>query len=426
MKVCHPDKFTDEQLDVLAVKNSRTASPMFKSCPLCDSEDVAGKMEDHIAGHLLLLALKSLPSYEEPTEEQTQSEGGQCELSSSSARTRSTIEQMPAEHISWHLHDTNDPPQPVHRSDGSSKYKAWGGFRNYISQFPNGITLPHQTHDSSSPTIPYFSSPSGSLDTLISITPFHPSRGLYDPSIDFVEDSLFDNIDKAHHRLFEWGFLPNIHQTYKGPDDPIMAAFALRQHEIRRDKWNVDPDCAVCHSPAPLLCECEAIGLETAMKQAEERMMTSIYRDIRVWAAGHANNLIHKHFEEYLEQPLDPDHSMQEQEQKVERQETSKHHEQAHQEQGHQEKKREEKVHKQGYQEKDHIYLERPEQVQQHSQRDINEAWQAALQGFPKAIEYYFSTIEMTLPADDEVAVRDPPSLRRERPGKPWRKINKD
>jgi hypothetical protein len=208
--------------------------------------------------------------------------------------------------------------------------------------------------------------------------------------------------------------LPNIHQTYKDPDDPIMAAFALRQREIRRDKWNIDPDCAVCHSPAPLACECEARGLETAVKQAEERMMARIYRDIRVWAAGHANDLIHKHFEEYLDKTLDPDNSMQEQEQKVERQETSKHHEQAHQEQGHQEKKREEKVHKQGYQEKDHIYLERPEQVQQHSQRDINEAWQAALQGFPKAIEYYFSTIELTFPADDEVAVRDPPSLRRE------------
>jgi hypothetical protein len=136
MKVCHPDKFTDEQLDVLAVKNSRKASPMFKSCPLCNSEDVAGKMEDHIAGHLLLLALKSLPSYEEPTEEQTQpeggqtqSEGGQCELSSSSARTRSTIEQTSAkseEYIARDLHDTTDPPQPRYRSDGSSKDKAWG------------------------------------------------------------------------------------------------------------------------------------------------------------------------------------------------------------------------------------------------------------------------------------------------------------
>ncbi|UKZ66233.1 uncharacterized protein TrAtP1_007407 [Trichoderma atroviride] len=114
-------------------------------------------MEDHIVGHLLLLALKSLPSYEEPTEEQTQSEGGQCELSSSSARTRSTIEQMSEcsssacsstietayeKHVLMDLKDTGKQQSSSHRSDGSSKYKAWGGFRNYVSQFANGATLP--------------------------------------------------------------------------------------------------------------------------------------------------------------------------------------------------------------------------------------------------------------------------------------------
>ena len=43
----------------------------------------------------------------------------------------------------------------------------------------------------------------------------------------------------------------------------------------------MDPDCAICHAPASLACECEAKGLEVAVKQAESRMMQSIYNDIR-------------------------------------------------------------------------------------------------------------------------------------------------
>lgn len=43
----------------------------------------------------------------------------------------------------------------------------------------------------------------------------------------------------------------------------------------------MDPDCAICHAPATLACDCEAKGLEVAVKQAEERMMRSIYSDIR-------------------------------------------------------------------------------------------------------------------------------------------------
>jgi hypothetical protein len=43
----------------------------------------------------------------------------------------------------------------------------------------------------------------------------------------------------------------------------------------------MDPDCAICHAPAALACECEAKGLEVAVRQAEARMMQSIYNDIR-------------------------------------------------------------------------------------------------------------------------------------------------
>lgn len=43
----------------------------------------------------------------------------------------------------------------------------------------------------------------------------------------------------------------------------------------------MDPDCAICHAPATVACDCEAKGLETAIRQAEARMMQSIYNDIR-------------------------------------------------------------------------------------------------------------------------------------------------
>ena len=43
----------------------------------------------------------------------------------------------------------------------------------------------------------------------------------------------------------------------------------------------MDPDCAICRAPATLACDCEAKGLEVAVRQAESRMMQSIYNDIR-------------------------------------------------------------------------------------------------------------------------------------------------
>lgn len=49
----------------------------------------------------------------------------------------------------------------------------------------------------------------------------------------------------------------------------------------RKGVIRMDPDCAICHAPASHACECEAKGLEVAVRQAEARMMQSIYNDIR-------------------------------------------------------------------------------------------------------------------------------------------------
>ena len=43
----------------------------------------------------------------------------------------------------------------------------------------------------------------------------------------------------------------------------------------------MDPDCAICSQPAIAQCECEAKGLDLAVRQAEQRMMTSVFNDIR-------------------------------------------------------------------------------------------------------------------------------------------------
>ena len=49
-----------------------------------------------------------------------------------------------------------------------------------------------------------------------------------------------------------------------------------RKHYIK-----MDPDCALCHAPASHSCNCEARSLEVAVKQAETRIMQSIYDEIR-------------------------------------------------------------------------------------------------------------------------------------------------
>ena len=49
----------------------------------------------------------------------------------------------------------------------------------------------------------------------------------------------------------------------------------------RKSVIRMDPDCAICHAPATLSCDCEAKGLDMAVRQAESRMMQSIYNDIR-------------------------------------------------------------------------------------------------------------------------------------------------
>lgn len=43
----------------------------------------------------------------------------------------------------------------------------------------------------------------------------------------------------------------------------------------------MDPDCAICSQPATINCECEATGLVVALRQAEQKVMTQKFEEIR-------------------------------------------------------------------------------------------------------------------------------------------------
>ncbi|KAH8753243.1 hypothetical protein F5883DRAFT_632829 [Diaporthe sp. PMI_573] len=59
----HKKNYSDAELALLTDRSRQATGPLFMSCPLCGgtSEQVNGKLEEHIAGHLRSLALKSLP-----------------------------------------------------------------------------------------------------------------------------------------------------------------------------------------------------------------------------------------------------------------------------------------------------------------------------------------------------------------------------
>ncbi|EHK23585.1 uncharacterized protein TRIVIDRAFT_63983 [Trichoderma virens Gv29-8] len=103
MKDVHPDKFTNAQLNIIANRNARPISSMFKPCPLCGIEVVDGNKSDHVARHLLHLALKSLPSYEENIEKHENLEYQKNDISISSARRENAIRLDEQIHV---YHDT--------------------------------------------------------------------------------------------------------------------------------------------------------------------------------------------------------------------------------------------------------------------------------------------------------------------------------
>lgn len=169
----------------------------------------------------------------------------------------------------------------------------------------------------------------------------------------------------------------------------------------RKGVIRMDPDCAICHAPASMACECEAKGLEVAVRQAEARMMQSIYNDIRSvvppfppptnrhpdadsfhssWVRAHAQDYILEYFR-LLTERRKTAHA-------------------AHLD----------RITAHAY----HYYHSQPHPneinaAQAQLKRGIDEDWQASVQRYPEVLEYFYSLVELTLPDDNEPAVKDPP-----------------
>ncbi|CAJ0549734.1 Ff.00g033470.m01.CDS01 [Fusarium sp. VM40] len=94
MREVHASKLSDKRLRAMANKNSRKIAKLFPSCPLCDKEesDINARLEDHLAGHLRSLALKSLPSYHENIP--NDNEDGNNSIDISRPKSRSTVRDL--------------------------------------------------------------------------------------------------------------------------------------------------------------------------------------------------------------------------------------------------------------------------------------------------------------------------------------------
>ncbi|PHH65875.1 hypothetical protein CDD81_1244 [Ophiocordyceps australis] len=142
----------------------------------------------------------------------------------------------------------------------------------------------------------------------------------------------------------------------------------------------MDPNCAICQAPAIMACDCEAKGLEVAVRQAEERMMRSIYADIRAWVRAHAQDYVLEYFR-LLADRRKTAHT-------------------THLEQ---------MAHDAYYRYNAPPHPSHIADAQALLKRGIDEDWQASVQRYPEVLEYYFALVELVLPADDDAAVKDPP-----------------
>ncbi|KAK3324206.1 hypothetical protein B0T19DRAFT_402455 [Cercophora scortea] len=129
-----------------------------------------------------------------------------------------------------------------------------------------------------------------------------------------------------------------------------------------------------------MACDCEAKGLEVAVRQAEARMMQSIYNDIRSWVRAHAQDYILEYFRLLTER-----------------------------------RKTAHAAHLEHITAHAYRYYHAPPHpneisaAQAQLKRGIDEDWQASVQRYPEVLEYFYSLVELTLPDDNEPAVKDPP-----------------
>ncbi|KAG0649194.1 hypothetical protein D0Z07_4551 [Hyphodiscus hymeniophilus] len=142
----------------------------------------------------------------------------------------------------------------------------------------------------------------------------------------------------------------------------------------------MDPDCAICSQPALVRCECESKGLDTAVRQAEQRMMASVFTEIRTWVRGHAQDYILSFFSTLT----------------TRRKEVHNSH-----------------IHR--ITDRAYHYYNAPPHPSEIAaadaelKRGIDEDWRASVQRYPEVLEYFYGLVELSLPGEEESCVRDPP-----------------
>ncbi|KAL3421170.1 hypothetical protein PVAG01_07615 [Phlyctema vagabunda] len=142
----------------------------------------------------------------------------------------------------------------------------------------------------------------------------------------------------------------------------------------------MDPDCAICSQPAIAQCSCEAKGLDTALRQAEQRMMTGVFNDIRAWVRGHAQDYILSYFSVLTTRRKDlyADNIRRITERAA------------------------------------YYYGARPHPSEIAAadadlKRGIDEDWRASVQRYPEVLEYFYGLVDLNLPSDEDACVKDPP-----------------
>ncbi|KFY45073.1 hypothetical protein V494_01165 [Pseudogymnoascus sp. VKM F-4513 (FW-928)] len=237
----HKSTYTAAQLRLLADRNARPLEELFESCPLCGDQPEGGRMEDHIAGHLRFLALKSLPRVEDDVSDTSRGS------KSGGGTSRSTVKEDPE---SGQRPDFVDPhaetaPENITAHDrAGNPYSHWGGFVSYITLYPEGI------REKWSRPAPPYSQFFGEPPSLNSVP--HDIHGIEliikDDSRWFVDSSVISDIPLNDLRQFEWGFMPaNKAATVEYPDDPVLQAIeeSMRQQQALKltgpnSKRNVD------------------------------------------------------------------------------------------------------------------------------------------------------------------------------------------
>ncbi|KAI1328380.1 hypothetical protein F5Y16DRAFT_409837 [Xylariaceae sp. FL0255] len=154
--------------------------------------------------------------------------------------------------------------------------------------------------------------------------------------------------------------------------EPHHDQFSLQPRKARESYIRMDPDCAICSAPSAHECDCEAKGLEMAVRKAEHHVMQSVYSNIRLNMLEFFRLLTDRRKDAYTR-------------------------------------------HMEALTLSAYYHRNAPPHPNEIARaraslkRGIDEDWRSAVRRYPEVLEYYYSLVAVTLPSDDDPVVKDPP-----------------